>query len=99
MTQEELPDVYQAELDADTYEDLFADWARLEGPLQLSLKRSEHGYVDAEQQPSLRTAKQQLESGLARALQARYAYEGDVWIDTLLRHAHGFRLIRTRAPG
>lgn len=97
MKLDELPTVYQSSLDAATYEALLDDLSRL-AECEVSVKHSAEGQVDEHARWTLTCARAALERGDARAIQVRYAHEGTVWTDTILRASAGFRLVRMATP-
>lgn len=98
MKAEELPELFQAELDADAYEALLRDLGELPGPLEVSVKQGATARVPEHERWTLEQGRRALEQGAARALQVRYEHNGVAWIDTILRPPAGYRLVRMRAP-
>ena len=92
-----LPDVYQADLDEEAYHALLADLASLDA-LEVAVKHTAQQRSEEGRAWTLAEARAALDEGRVRALQVRYAHEGQVWIDTLVRTPSGVRLVRIAAP-
>lgn len=89
----ELPDVHKATLDADGLAALFADLAALPGAVEVRLKAAPTQRAE-DAGTALERAHGLLRDGLVRGVQLIYAFDGQVWCDTLLRRGDGFALVR-----
>lgn len=90
-----VPPMWQAGLDAGAIEQLFADLTVAVEVLSVQGKAGAGQYASAEPL-TLASARERLMSGEFPGVQIRYRFEDREWIDTLLRVAHGFRLVRCR---
>lgn len=97
MRPEELPPLYQVELDEESYDALLRDLGALDGALEVSVKMAPEAFVPEGASWTLAHAREALEAGDARAIQIRYVHEATVWVDTILRGPGGFRLVRMQA--
>ena len=98
MKPEELPPLYQADLDEEAYEALLRDLSSL-GELEVSVKAAPCAFVPERAAVTLSDARRALEAGEVRAIQVRYLHESKVWVDTIMRTPVGFRLVRIQTPG
>jgi hypothetical protein len=87
--------MWQAGLNADAIEQLFADLTASAEVLFVQGKAGAGRYASIEPL-TLASARERLASGGITGVQIRYRFEGREWIDTLLRVGHGFRLVRCR---
>ncbi|MCA9795273.1 MAG: hypothetical protein KC910_25865 [Candidatus Eremiobacteraeota bacterium] len=90
-----LPYVTQGSLELSELEQ-FREALGLTEILQISLKGAPLARAEAGP-PDLEQALAALAEGKIRAIQVRYLFEGDQWIDTLLREAEAVRVIRMKA--
>jgi hypothetical protein len=86
------PDLFRAELDADTLRQLFKDLCDSVEDV-VAMARTAPGQPP--ERLSLDEALHRLESGSA-SIQLRYVYQGDEWWDTLRRGQKGTELVRVR---
>jgi hypothetical protein len=93
MKPEELPPLYQADLDQEAYEALLRDLANLD-ELEVSVKSAPRAFAPERAAVTLADARHALEAGEVRAIQVRYLHEAKVWVDTILRTPAGLRLVR-----
>lgn len=92
-----LAELVHAELDTATLDALERDLATLTTVLDVQVKGAAATYA-AGTGTALAEALAALRAGAVRGVQVRYAYQQDVWWDTLLRTPAGVRLVRRRAP-
>lgn len=92
-----LPALHQAELDAAGIDELLSDIAALGEVLEVQWKQGPQQHADAVP-PDLAHARAALASGKARGVQIRYAFDGRVWVDTLIATPSGAKLVRMVAP-
>ncbi|MDP1569243.1 MAG: hypothetical protein Q8L86_04500 [Vicinamibacterales bacterium] len=93
----ELPPLYEAVLDADQLDALFADLAAQALPVEVVVRdRARQATAGPRAATTLPEARALLVPGAIRAVQLRYPWDGAVWWDTLTPVAAGFRLIRVR---
>ena len=83
MKLSELPDVYRASLDEATFDTYLDDLRALDGPLEVRAKAAATVYAE-ERTWTLDEAVGALEAGAVRAVQVRYALDGQVWCDTIM---------------
>jgi hypothetical protein len=93
----DLPPLQAACLGWPLVDELFDDIAALAAHVQVRLKlaaerHAEPGATD------LATARRALRDGTAAGAQIRYVHAGKAWCDTLVREAHGLRLVRIAVP-
>lgn len=93
----QLAELVQADLDAATLDALERDLAALTTVLDVQVKGAAATYA-AGTGTALAEALAALRAGAVRGVQLRYAYQQEVWWDTLLRTPAGVRLVRMRAP-
>ena len=93
-----VPPMWQADLDAAAVGQLFADLGAAAEVLSIQGKGGAQKYASPDPL-ALDTARDRLASGEIAGVQVRYRYDGGEWIDTLLRAAGGFRLVRCRSTG
>ena len=92
-----LPDLQQAELDADTIHALFRDIGTLTRVLEIIPKTSARSMVpESASNLTLNTAADALLNGSVRGVQVRYEFQGSQWWDSILvlPQADKFRLVR-----
>lgn len=95
MSDIELPDLQQADLDEATLADLFRD-VELAAEL-IGVTRKDAPEVRATEEPlTLAEAHDLLRTGRTRSIQLRYRHDGAQWWDTLTRTPNGVRLVRVR---
>jgi len=88
-----LAELTEAVLDAPTLDALLADIGSLAEVLEVVTKGAEQ--VLARPAPlSLVEAVQLLRAGRLRGVQVRYRWNGEEWLDTLLRGEVGIRIVR-----
>lgn len=95
MSDIELPDLHQADLDDATVAALFRDLAACTNILEVQVKGGATARSAAK--PDLDTARDLLMGGHVRAIQVRYAYQDAQWLDTLMRTPSGVRVVRMQA--
>ena len=98
MSEPDLPEVFQAELDEATLAKLFEDLAAHATVLEIREKSAARSRGEATEALDLERARARLEAGEVRAIQIRYRHEGALWMDTLMRGPTLVRLVRTRVP-
>jgi hypothetical protein len=98
MKLSELPDVYRASLDEATFDTYLEDLRALDGPLEVRAKAAATVYAE-ERTWTLDDAVSALEAGAVRAVQVRYALDGQVWCDTIMGAGRGVprQLVRMAA--
>lgn len=95
MSDIELPDLQQAELDEASLADLFRD-VELAAELIAVTRKDGPEARACETSLTLAEAHDLLRTGRTRSIQIRYRYQGAQWWDTLLRTPTGVRLVRVR---
>lgn len=95
MSPEQLPDVYQGDLDQSSYLALLEDLRALP-QVEVSVKAGARSFVPERATISLDAAREALEAGEIRAVQVRYVFEGAIWIDTIVRTPGTLRLVRVQ---
>lgn len=90
----DLPRLTTADLDPATLDALFADLTGLTEIDEVLVKGDATSYAG---QSGLAEARRALAAG-ARGIQIRYRWDGESWLDTLLRIPTGIRLVRTPLP-
>jgi hypothetical protein len=98
MQSDELPPVYEGTLDGASCEALFEDLGRHGRVVEVSVKQGARVRADEQQAWTLAQALSALQAGTVRAVQVRYVHEGVLWLDTILRTATAFRIVRMQAP-
>jgi hypothetical protein len=98
MPGEALPDLYQAQLDDETLAALFADLAALGHELEVAVKQHAQGFSEERSSWTLAEAQRALCTGEVRGVQVRYAHQGAVWLDTVVRSGSAYRLVRMQVP-
>lgn len=88
-----LPQLQQAELDAETLARLVSDIQALTEVDEVLLKGGSTA-IASTQRLSLADAVEALQRGQTQGVQVRYRYQGGRWWDTLLRSPQGIRLVR-----
>ena len=86
-----------AVLDEAGVRDLFRDLAALAQVDEIRLKHATDRRAQARAE-TLDAALPQLLNGAVRAVQIRYAYDGERWCDTLLPAPGGHRVVRMQEP-
>lgn len=81
-----------ADLDPATLAALFADLADLTEIDEVLIKGATSSHAGT---AGLAEARLALDSGAARAIQIRYRWAGQAWLDTLMRTPGGVRLVRS----
>ncbi|MBX3248667.1 MAG: hypothetical protein KF901_15935 [Myxococcales bacterium] len=97
LTQEDLPEVFEGELDGALFEALMNDLSDHAEILGVLIKGGAEERAD-EPHVSLDQARMLLVLGKVRAIQIHYRHEGATWIDTLMRGPQSIRLVRMEAP-
>lgn len=90
-----VPPMWQAGLDAAALEQLFADLIASAEVLSVQGKVGAGRYASDEPLTPA-SARERLARGEITGVQLRYRYDGQEWVDTLLRVADAFRLVRCR---
>lgn len=94
MTSEpELPELLQTEWARDQVLQLFADLTAGAEVLHVQLRTSSN-----DQRVRLAEAESAFVEGIARAIQVRYRFEGQLWSDTILPSNPTTKIIRSRLP-
>ena len=92
----DLPELTEGVLDEATVETLFADLAACttgqEVRVRRRLRRQEQGTVGLDEAQAL------LACGEAAAVQVRYWWKGESWIDTVIRRPDGYHVTRMQVP-
>ena len=88
-----VPPMWQAELDRDTLDRLFADLTADAEILSVRGKGAPGQYASTDPL-TLTTARDRFDTGSLTGVQIRYRYDGREWTDTLLRVPGGYRLVR-----
>jgi hypothetical protein len=90
-----LPDLQDAVLNDEQLGQLFRDYHRCIDVLQIVVKQGRGRVADGEvNSPSLEEAEHLIRERKVRGLQIRYAYDEDLWWDTLMPVSSGVRLVR-----
>lgn len=97
LTEDDLAEVFEGELDGTLFEALMDDLSAHAEVVGVLIKSGADEHAD-EPHVSLDQARMLLVLGKVRALQIHYRHEGVLWIDTLIRGPRSIRLVRTRAP-
>jgi hypothetical protein len=92
-----LPQLQDAHLDAETLEQLARDLASFAQVDEVLLKGGSMAMTSGKS-VALAEALEALRQGRVLGVQIRYRYDGTSWCDTLLRTAHGIRLVRIAQP-
>lgn len=90
-----VPLMVDGVIEATTLRQLFADLASSATVVGVREKRSPSAYANADESTP-DTAFARLLSGVARATQVRYRFDGHEWTDTILSVPGGFRVVRCR---
>ena len=88
-----MPELTQGVLDEATLEALLDDLTGLTEILEVQIKGGEFSRARRVDE-DLRQAVAALRGGQLRGVQVRYLWEGQQWLDTLLRNLEGVRLVR-----
>jgi hypothetical protein len=89
----ELPELLEAEWARDQMLQLFTDLAAGAEVLHVQLRTN-----SKDQRASLAEAELAFAEGIARAIQVRYRFEGELWSDTILPGNPTTKIIRSRLP-
>jgi hypothetical protein len=90
-----LAELTQAVLDQTTLQALVADLTTLTTILGVTTKGGQQHHAKASQL-SLMEAMEALQQGMLRGVQIHYLWQGQEWLDTLLRGPEGsIRIVRT----
>lgn len=92
-----LAELTQGRLDEPTLTALLDDLSELTEILEVLTKGGECARAERSQ-PDLREAVAALQAGQLRGVQVRYLWDGQQWLDTLLRGPDGVRLVRVQVP-
>ena len=93
----ELPELCEGELDPKLLAALVDDLTRLTHIHEILLKGGELSLAERSHL-NLESAIQHLQEGRLRGVQVRYSWNGESWMDTLLRSPKGIRLVRMPVP-
>lgn len=96
MSDVPLSELHQAVLDAPVLAALFADLAACAEVLEVRAKGAATAYGN--DAAGLDQVQAALSAGTLHGAQIRYAWQGALWCDTLLRADGGVRIVRTRIP-
>lgn len=91
----QVPLMVDGVIDKDTLRQLFQDLATFATILGVREKNQQADYASPEEM-TLNTALERLLSGMARATQVRYQFDGKEWSDTILSTQDRFRVVRCR---
>jgi hypothetical protein len=94
MKYDVLPTVSLADLDAEAFAALMQELSAFEREGDLTVKTAEHQLVATQDSSALAAARRALLSGQVRAVQVRYQHAGVLWVDTILKNANAFTLVR-----
>lgn len=97
MKSSEVPLLHQGVLDAAGIDQLLGDIAALGEVLEIQVKQGAQQRADTAP-IGLAEARRMLAEGAASALQIRYAFDGEIWVDTLIGTANGARVVRMALP-
>lgn len=89
-----LAQLTEADLDGETLRSLLRDWLECTEVLEITVK----GGATQRAQSALQTLPELVEllqRGELRGVQVRYRWNGQEWLDTLLRAGQGVRVVRT----
>lgn len=95
MSDTQLAELHQAELDEATVDQLFADIAALTRVIEVLPKYDSRSYAP-DAPITLDEARELLRAGTLRGVQVRYRHDGAQWWDTLMRTPTGVRVVRIR---
>ncbi|MGI9455138.1 MAG: hypothetical protein ACR2NU_01165 [Aeoliella sp.] len=98
FSNDELPELFQGDLDAEQLDALFADLER-GAQVQLVQVRTSSGPSPHDRQVTLAEARVLLRQTDTKAVQIRYEFEQQSWCDTLMVLPTGVRLVRTKVSG
>lgn len=90
-----VPLMVDGVIDATTLRQLFADLATSATIIGVREKSGPTTYTSADE-PTPDAALARLLSGVVRATQVRYRFDGHEWTDTILSVPGGFRVVRCR---
>ncbi|MDG2223625.1 MAG: hypothetical protein P8L85_19745 [Rubripirellula sp.] len=93
MNDQPLPEILQAEWDADQVRQLFADLSAGAQVEHVQLRTDE-----ADATVDLAQAGAAFSAGAARAIQVRYLFENEMWCDTIMPGDPTTKIIRNRLP-
>lgn len=94
MKYDVLPTVSLEELDAPAFAALMQDLALRERDCGVTVRTADCQQAEAVPSASLAAAGYALARGQVRAIQVRYRYNGAHWVDTILKSAEAFKLVR-----
>jgi len=94
MKYDVLPTVSLADLDAEAFAALMQELSALERDGDLTVKTAERQLVATQDSSALAAARRALLSGQVRAVQVRYQHAGVLWVDTILKTANAYTLVR-----
>ena len=89
----DMPDVHEALLDREAYEQVLDDIAAETDILDVLAKGAPRRRAP-EEDIGLRRARDLFEAGDIRAFQIRYRWEGLEWRDTVMRTPEGVKIVR-----
>jgi len=92
-----LPELNEGLLDTATLDQLFADLAACATHIEVRLKGAAARRAHAGT-TTLSDARSALLAGAVRGAQVRYLWDGQAWIDTLIRGPEGVRICRMAVP-
>ncbi len=95
MDEAPLPDMFQADLDDAGVDELFTDLA---AHADVQHIRMRDGPTPDGCATTLGEARAHLLSGEVSGVQIIYRFDGEGWLDTLMRTDAGIRLVRVRQP-
>lgn len=93
LTAAELPPLREGQLDAVALAELFADYVSCAEVLEVMEKGAATARAAAHC-GGVGALLAGLLEGRVRAAQVRYRYQGEVWSDTIVRAAAGYRVVR-----
>lgn len=93
----DLPELFQAELDAAELAALFDDLAALAEIIEVRAKDGARAHA-REQTLDLHEARDLVERRAVRGVQIRYRHAGELWMDTLMPGPTKVRLVRMKVP-
>lgn len=91
-----MPQTAEATLDTSDVDDLFRDLAACADIQHIAIRHTSGSHSATPAPRDLAHARILLQEPDALAVQVRYTYNGDLWIDTLTRQDGGFALLRVQ---
>jgi hypothetical protein len=88
-----LPDLHTANLDAGTLDALFNDIEALGSGVEVRVKGAAGDYA-ADAVVALREAERRFKNREVSAIQLRYRWSDESWVDTVLHTPQGARVVR-----